>query len=389
MEQKVKFIIIGLIGIAAICFFLLIQTLGAKKSVMRERDSLKSETVSLNSKAEKLGLEIRSRESKIDSLNKELERVNKDMLDLQAKHDAAEKENQELADKLKASQGRMETTSRAVEVVPQTSDEYWGGILKAKTDLEMQLGSARTELKSTLVNNEQLQREKSSLELDINTLKRDREDLARQLEYNKKLMDNISQELVMERNDKIKIENSLKEIRSENLLLTRQLKSLNNRKVNLEKKLQEVQEGKATVDRRLTEMETMLTQKISQISNLKDQMEAIRGGTAIEAEEEKSESVELPPIVVRPQPEMAPLMPESAALPAAAPIAKVLAINRDNNFVIIDIGEDAGLNPAETLRAYRDGKKVADLEVIKVSKNVAACDIKNEMLPLKIGDEVK
>ena len=68
---------------------------------------------------------------------------------------------------------------------------------------------------------------------------------------------------------------------------------------------------------------------------------------------------------------------------------KVLAINRDSNFVIVDIGEDAGVKIGDTFRVYRDDKSVADLEVIQTRKNIAACDIKVEMSPIKIGDSIR
>jgi len=57
--------------------------------------------------------------------------------------------------------------------------------------------------------------------------------------------------------------------------------------------------------------------------------------------------------------------------------------------VIVDIGEDAGLKIGDVLAAYRDGKPIASLEVIQARRNIAACDIKKEDSPLKIGDAVR
>ena len=50
MEQKAKFIIVGLIGVTVVCAFLVIQSLGIKQQLTREKDELKSENISLTAK---------------------------------------------------------------------------------------------------------------------------------------------------------------------------------------------------------------------------------------------------------------------------------------------------------------------------------------------------
>lgn len=381
MEQKIKFILIGLIGVLVIATFLLAQTFNSKQLVLRERDELKKENSSLSSKIEKIESSLRDYENKISSLKREIDRVSQEKQEIEKKYELTKKAQEELLEKFKTQQTKLVAMPQA-EVLPQTTEAYWAGILKAKTDLELQLDNLRNELKSTQISNEQLQREKSTLDLDINNLKREKEDLGRQLEYNKKLMDSIAQELVREKNDRIQIENSFKSIKSENTVLARQLRSLNNRKITLERKLQALQEEKATIERRYTEMETMLTDKISKINAFKEQLDAIRSGRKIEVTAEKKESVELPPIVVRPQAEES--SPEALSLEG-----KILTVDRDNNFVIIDLGQDKGIRVGDSFQVYREGSRVANIEVIKTSKSVAACDIKQETASIKIGDTVR
>jgi hypothetical protein len=131
----------------------------------------------------------------------------------------------------------------------------------------------------------------------------------------------------------------------------------------------------------------MLTEKISQIESLKEQLDAIRVGAKGEAVPQlpKKESVELPPIVVRPAPKEEPAIEE----PAVALEGKILAINKDNNFVIIDFGSDAGAKVGDAFQVYRDGKAIANIEVIQARRNISACDIKRESASIKIGDIVK
>jgi septal ring factor EnvC (AmiA/AmiB activator) len=203
------------------------------------------------------------------------------------------------------------------------------------------------------------------------------------LDYNKKLLDSIAQELVREKNDKTQIQNSYKTIHNENAILSRQLSSLNTRKVNLERNIQELNEDKNLLKRRISEMESMLTDKLTQINGLKGRIENVKSGAA--PVEEKQESIELPAIVVKPQAGASGTEePQGATL-----MGKVMAVNKDNNFVIIDLGDEAGLKVGDSLRVYRADKPIANIEAIQVRRNISACDIKKQGTPIRIGDIVR
>ena len=315
----------------------------------------------------------------------ELGKLSDERSGLQKSFEAASKARDEALEKLKATAQREPAQMNQPAQVPPSSDAYWAGILRAKTDLEMQLTDVRNALKTVKIDNEALQRDKSSLQLDITNLSNEKRDLLRQLDYNQKLLDSMSQEVVRERNDKVKIQDSFKIIKNESQTLVRQLKSLNNRKANLDKKVQDLQEGKTSVDRRLSEMDAMLTDRIAQIDELKNQLDAIRSGKAVpEIAVKSKESVELPAIVVRsPSPE------KKDKSGAAVFLGKVLAINQENKFVIIDIGTNAGVKVGDSFNVYRDNKNIGAISVIQARGDISACDIKRETMPLKIDDGVK
>lgn len=383
MEQKTKFIIIALAGLALAFLVLYMGALGSKQSIERERDDLKKENAALSGQVAKFQDSIRGYERDIESKNRQLADISREAGELQRKYDLANKAKEELIEKLKSRQERPSPATSVSQELPPGTDAYWAGILKQKTDLEMQLDSMRSEFKSTIISNEQLQRDKTGLDLDIKNLKHETEDLKRQLDYNKKLMDSLAQELVREKNDKMLIQDSFKSIKNENELLTRQLKSLNNRKVNLERKLQDFNEEKSTLQRRIDELETMFKEKLTQASNLSDQLDAVRSG-AVKAESAKRESVVLPAIVVKPS-----SAAKEAAVDSMGLEGKVLAINRENNFVIIDLGENHDIKIGDSFRIYHGEDAVADITVIQSRSGISACDIKKEIEPIKIGDPVR
>ncbi len=383
MEQKTKFIIIGLIGFSVVCLFLFMQATSSQQLLVRERNDLKSENATLTNKLSQLGNELNVNNEKISSLRLERDKAAQGLNDLQKRFELVNKAREELVEKLKSQRQQPEVVQQ--EIVVQNTDAYWGAILKGKTDLEMQLASVRGELRNLQISNESLQRDKSALELDINSLRNEKQDLLRQLDYNQKLLDSISQEVVRERNDKVKIQDSFKTIKNENGVLSRQLKGLNNRKAVLDRKIQDLQVGKGVVEKRLSEMETMLTDRISQINSLKDELDAIRSGKPLAALEKKPrESVELPAIVVR-------STPASEKEKAEPPVfgGKILAVNPDNNFVVIDLGVSSGVKPGDAFNVYREGKSIGSIEVIQARSNISACDIKRMSAPLKIGDSIK
>jgi len=385
MEQKAKLIIVGLIGVTVICLFLFIQALGGKQQLTRERDDLKAENTSLTAKVEKLSINLRGYEERIRSLSTDLDKVSQEKAELDRKYELVKKERETLAEHIKKQKQNESGPSgqESQSYAPKTDDAYWAGILKAKTELEFQLGTVRNELRTLQINNEQLQRDKSTSEIELNNLKREKADLSRQLDYNKKLLDSIAQELVREKNDKTQIQNSYKTIHNENAILSRQLASLNTRKVNLERNIQELNEDKNLLKRRISEMESMLTDKLTQINGLKGRIENVKSGAA--PVEEKQESIELPAIVVKPQAGASGTEePQGATL-----MGKVMAVNKDNNFVIIDLGDEAGLKVGDSLRVYRADKPIANIEAIQVRRNISACDIKKQGTPIRIGDIVR
>lgn len=393
MENKAKFIIIGLIGVSGVFIFLYMQTLNSKQVLLRERERLIADNASLGRQVQENQHLAKQFEGQIGSLSSDLDRLNKERDELLKRLDLLSKEKEDLAEKLKAQQiaiaGRQEQRQPQPQVpieVPIAEDAYWAGILKTKKDLEFQLETLRNELKSAQINNEELQQRKSALELDLKSLLHEREDLRRQLEYNQKLTDSIAQEVVREKNDKAQILESLKVIKNENVIFRRQLNSLTNRKVKLEKKLQEFQEERAALERRLSEMETMLLEKSSRIIALEEQWQKISSAAKPKKPEEEKESVDLPPIIVRPQVEEA-AMQEDAAVSQTQ--GKVLAINKENNFVVINLGETAGIRVGNTFGVYREDQPIATIEVIQTRKDIAACDIKQEIAPISIGDTVK
>jgi len=389
MDKKSQVIVFGLIGLSAVLGFLLFSAQSSKQLVLKEKEELTQENDSLNAKVDKLSKDLQQRQGQVSNITRDMERVSTERDDLQEQFSLVSRAKDELAAKIKVMQKQLQAQQQqpTAPSVGQSTDAYWATVLKSKTDLEMQLGTVRNEIRVININNEQLQREKSALELTLNNLERDKEDIKREMEYKQKMMDSIAQELVMERNDRLQVQVLFKTVKNENAALMRQLRTLNNHKIDMERKLKNLRDAKSAVETRVSDMENMLSGRLAQISELRDQIEAIRAGRPVpdsEVSSGKGPSVELQPIVVYPKIESA-----SSSTSAAPGAGKVVAVNRENNFIIVDLGENVGTKIGDIFQIYRDGNWVASVEVIKVSKTVSACDIRKEEAPVKINDMVR
>ncbi|TRZ94729.1 hypothetical protein D4R78_05825 [bacterium] len=361
MEGKKKIIIIGIIGLlVALSLVINLSAYSAKKTLERERAGLQKENSLLARKIAEGEQIVRGLQEKINSLNKDLKNISQGKEEIQSRYSLLEQERAGLIEKLKAKEMEKPPVPE-VKIVPQTDDAYWGEILKQKTDLELQLEKVRVELKALQGDNTQLQKDN------------------RNLTYNQQVLDSLAQELVKEKNDRMSARKELESLKKENAMLKKELRVIISRKVKLDEKMDALQKDQAALQDRLAEMEIILKDKTSYVEDLKKQIEA--QGQALPVQQKK-EAVELPTIVVRPQ--------AGASMQVATQQEfKIIAINRENGFVIIDAGIENGIGQGSVLHVYRDGKPIATLEAIQVRADIAACDIKQEIATIAIGDMVK
>lgn len=463
MEPKKKILFIS-IGAGLIVFLLGSMIFGNIQRLAQENKSLSRENTSLANKNESLASQLnRERSEKEDyknrlaEANKELDKIDalvREKEELQKKFNTVSRERDGLAERISKMKAREEPPQPKVvpQAMPGLSDDlYWAGILKEKTNLEIEAGSLRGELRATKIKAEELQKiketletelknTKSSREADLNNLANEKLELERRISYNDRLIDSLSLELVREKKDNRKLKEDYKLLKEESDTLrnkidsvqkelTSEIKSLQQVKVSLEEKLQKVGEDRSDLERRLIEMNAVLDEKANEILDMKQKLDMIKvekGITheALPAAKKSESSVELPPIVVRPAQGKSPKKQEKSkpvAKPAARPetkkyalaatdippveaksqaaqfqddamsgiSGKVIEINSSNNFVILDIGEDAGIRNGMKLGVYRGNSRIATLQVIQARKNICAADIRQVAKPIKVGDTVR
>jgi predicted nuclease with TOPRIM domain len=391
MDRKIKFIVIGLAGFSIVCLFLFVQAASQQQRLDREINDLKTENSSLLNKANKVESELNAARGKIDSLKAERDRGVEELNEMQKKYELASRARDELIQRLKQKSQAQAAVSAPQPAQPQVSpaaqggEAYWGKLLKEKAELEIKLTALQVDLKNAQIDNESLRRQKSLLEIDVSRLNSENKDILRQLDYNQKLMDSMAGDVVREKNDKAAIQDTVKSLRSENSILIKQLKSLIGRKAVLDRKVQKLQDEKSKAQKRLEETEAVLKDKMARIDNLKNQIDTtIKGESASAVSGGGRASVELPAIVVR----STSSADKSSAQDYDFP-GKILAVNLESSFVVIDLGASSGVRVGDDFGIYRDGKLIGSVSVIQTRAGISACDIKKMSSPFQIGDHLQ
>ncbi len=381
MEKTNLILIAGALVLAASASVAFKESLDIK-NLQREKLSLEQEKVSYEQKIREIKQENSSINSKIAELNKEIERIshdkdetekslNQQKENLEHKYGTIVKERDELVAKIKE------------KPTPQTDDGYWASILKSKADLEIQLEKLRFQLKETKVTKEQVEREKTNSDTEIQSLSTSGQQLEQEISYNQKMIDTLAAELTFEKNARRQSQDAIKSLKSENFLLKRQLKNLSDQKTNVDKKLLKAEADRATLERRFNEMGIFLEDRLAGISGLKQELGEISGGSS-SAASKKETSIQLPPIIVQSL--------NNEDLPSGKTtkesFGKVVTINKENNFVVIDSGSREGINSGRFFKVERDGQEIGEIEVIEVRSDISACDIKKEIYPIEVGDRI-
>ncbi|MFA5038057.1 MAG: hypothetical protein WC732_00070 [Candidatus Omnitrophota bacterium] len=399
MNNKIKILLVGLAVVCAVSLIIAFQLNTVNKALRNEfaqreqefsteRQNLSNQLASVTQTRKKLDLELNDLRAKFDALSKERD-------DVKSKFDLVTKERASLVDRLQdltqknkelsEESAKMKETGGVSYTVPASSssdDAYWARVLKEKAALEIEVQSLKGQLNDVQLKAEKAMEEGRKLDLQFKTVTQARVDLERKLVYNEKLAESLSEDLVREKRDKKSITDQLENLRQENFELKSRLMALGDKKTSLEGRLVDLQQEREILSKRLGELDSILQDRVDQIIQVKDDLKAART-EAKEASVKDSRVVQLQPIVVKAQENL----PAAGVSPGAG---QVLAINEENNFVIVDIGEEDGVRVGQSFNVFRNNEKIASLEVIQIRKEISAADIKS-ISPgskLKIGDMV-
>ncbi|MFC1703503.1 hypothetical protein ACFL1E_01790 [Candidatus Omnitrophota bacterium] len=397
--SKVLIIVLGAILVVMLIFSL--QTYSSKQSLMGQYQSLKQSVQGqrdeLEARINGLQQEKVKLQDSVGRIQKQLDGIATERNEWKNKYEVVSREKEDLIKKIKT----MPTTVTPQPVAPTAApvvsgepqpgeDAYWAKLIRDKKALELKLQELKSELNQQLVRFGEVKRSHAEVELELGKVQQEKNELERKLRFSKQVSKNISLELVTEKNDKKLMKDEYSRMKADNSSLRRNVKELASSKQSLEKGLNELEEQKIKLQKRIADTEGLVRSRLNDLLRLKDEVDMIYDGRE-EGEGEYS-SVELPPIVVRAQHGTAgPTSPATATQlkPPKELSGKIISINKDNNFAIVDLGEEEGVMMGRIFKVYRGEASVGTLEVIQTRRDISAADIKDGVEKIQVGDLVR
>ncbi|MBU4312591.1 MAG: hypothetical protein KJ706_07730 [Candidatus Omnitrophica bacterium] len=335
----------------------------------------------------------------VDGLNREIASVNKENTELKSKLEVVGRELSTLETRSKDLRSRYE----ALLGERDDLDRELARVKKGKFFLEKQLKDVESDMFVT-----RLLKEKASLEVELARLKDS--DTPKDLEINRLKTENMDLDINLSRlkdeNDflaqKLKDSTDVAEVLTRDLLREKDKIAINKKDVDgakienrvLKARIEELGDVSAEFNRLFAEREDLrlkiagleneLRYKDSEIGKWKTAFEDRKRDGEYRAEAYHAPGeVELPPIVLQSDDYGA-----SARLttPSLERIAKestlegglrgrVVTVNRDHNFVVIDVGKQDGVGIMDSFKVYRGETLVGSIEVIQARERIAAADI--------------
>lgn len=248
-------------------------------------------------------------------------------------------------------------------------------------------------LQKEKVTNATLQKELEEVKLKQKVVEKNLEDSKKSLaESDKKLKETqlrieaLASELEVEKGAKEEALKTLDQLKSD-------LAKQNELKTGLETKLTQTREGMRELEKQVGELtgkKEELEKKIQELENVAQQAQA----------QAQNKGVDLGTVVVG---------PEDTAKAAAAPKegedtpqpvlrkaknsgqeGKVLVINKDYNFIVINMGSKDGVNIGDVFSVYHGNKYLGDVKVEKIHDSMSAAELLSPEIKNKIreGDKV-
>lgn len=265
-------------------------------------------------------------------------------------------------------EGKLKIIAIALTVILLVSFFVNLRLLGIKRSLEMERDSLKQEITALnkkiedgIAERKKLQERVKELGTVNEQLSRDKEELNRQCKMLMDARDSLTGQL-QEAGEKLEREVKMRDY--------------------FEGRLGESQDENGRLKNKNSELEIVLKDSLAKIEKLKKQLRFAKiSATVPAAPVSDGNAVELPPISVPPQ--------SQKYLEETSPrIGKVVSVNKENNFVIINLGSNSGIKVGDSFSVRRGRNSIATLRVIQTRNSVAACDISGQAVPLKIGDQI-
>jgi hypothetical protein len=204
------------------------------------------------------------------------------------------------------------------------------------------------------------------------------------------------------------LDSKLKEAKTQIEKLDRDLEAEKNAKLDaldqieqLKTDLEQQKVLRADLEKRFTQAQKDIEKTQAQLRELQAQKMELEA--KLNVAEGKSTDIELGTIMVTPEgaaplkesvpavtPESSPQPAPQKGKPTVSREGKILVVNKEHNFVVINLGSKDNINMDNLFAVYHENKYIGDVKVEKIHNSMAACGFVSAKIKEKIseGDKV-
>ena len=351
-------------------------------------DLFKTNMERLNREIVSLDEENGDLKSRLDAVSRELSSLETRNEDLEFKYKKLSKEREALnKDLARVKKGKFFLEKRLKET---ESDYFVSDLLREKVAMEVELKKLKEAFLPKELQIEELKGDKKDLESQLSKAYEENLLAKNKFEDATKVSEILSMDLLKEKDRNIKAKGEFEARQAENQILKLKLAELESTANRFNRLVAE----KENADLRFSQLKRELEQKDQELEKIKLAFsEKARQSEEIRAEAYHAPSeVELPPIFLQNSQlgNTAISSPIDRINMGTSLKGRIVAVNSEHNFVVIDIGRQDGIETGEEFDIYRGQAYIGLIEVIQMRDRISACDIKDVKggRSLKIDDMI-
>ncbi|MEA3328407.1 MAG: hypothetical protein U9Q08_01510 [Candidatus Omnitrophota bacterium] len=370
---------------------------------LETKQTLTGENLRLTAKIEESGRAISKFKLKLQETAERFEQANRQYSELEQRHKMLVSEK----DKLNTELTNLAKEKMALEGKTERmkSDLFFGRVLKERASLRLQVTRLEQKFCQQELETKKLTAEKADLKADLRTVVGERRETEEKAEEMLEVSDILGQELAREKKNRLKVVEKLDREKAENKYLQNRMNDLTRQNAGLERRLTltdnrlaKKEADKSRLADKIAELNSSLKEKLDEIEGLRLVLGSLENRVAILDDKLKQNKaanvrltkksagvdvseniVELSPIIIKAALSSGSAESESAdstGVEANFPQGRVLTVNKEYEFVVIDLGQKDGVEAGMPMTVYRSGREIGKLEILEVHSRISAADIK-------------
>jgi len=267
------------------------------------------------------------------------------------------------------------------------SDMFVANLLKQKVGLEVEIERLKNEMDPKTQEISMLKAESMDKDLKLAQLQEEKDSVEQKLKNSEQVAQILSSDFLKEKNLNGNSNAMYEKLAMENKTLNSKISEFE----EIAKEYNSLLAEKENMETKLAKLESYVEDKDQEINKYKVALQE----SAVKSQEARAEAyhapseVELPPI--RAQKIARLTTPSFERIGENAELkGRVVTINMEHNFVVIDLGKQDGIDIGNKFNVYRGETLLGSVEIIQARDRIAAADIKDlkEGMSIEINDTV-